>query len=283
MTDPGCDAVAHLIDLHAAGACAPDEGRAVRAHLDTCPACRVALDEARHLQGLLDIHYRQPAALARLESRVKAEARRPAAPPRTLSFPRLAAVAAMLLVTFGLTLLMTPTARPTMGLRMALAERLALHPPAPVRGKLEKMLDLDAVQARAAVEAIRAGQWPEPPRVDLDVVVNNPGPAPIELELGGPGFRCDIDLQGPEAVRRHSPERPEYTPFPRENRTIAPGGQVRLRLERLASQAGERVWYVYPAAPGEYILRVRLEAAARRGGEREQIRLTAPPWLLRVR
>ena len=67
---------------------------AVEIHFAGCPACQQPLDEARSLQGLLDLQFGQPEALSRLEKRVKAEARRGhAAPPRTLPFHRFAAVA----------------------------------------------------------------------------------------------------------------------------------------------------------------------------------------------
>src|SRR5262249_50585498 len=102
MNKPTCNDVADLIDLYAAHECAPAQQKPVRAHLEGCADCRQALDESRRLQGLLDVHFRQEAALSRLGARLKAEARparRPA--PRLLPFHRFAAVAALLLVTFG--------------------------------------------------------------------------------------------------------------------------------------------------------------------------------------
>jgi hypothetical protein len=278
MSEPTCDDVAPLIDLYAAGECGPAEEKAVRAHVGGCDRCRDLLDEARRLQGLLDAHFGQPAALARLEARVKAEARRSApAPPRGLPFQRFAAIAALLLVTFGLGLLLPPPAANTsFGLQLALEDRAALIPALPARGGPEKM-------AVDILEGKRRGKWPLPPRVDLELIVRNPGTTPIEMDVGGDDFRCEIELSGPGKVQRHAPARPEYVPFPAEKQTIEPGGTLKLRLERLASQWGRRVTYYYPTVPGDYVLRVRLEASARRGGQRERVRLAASPWRLPFR
>src|SRR5215813_5397662 len=122
MSKPTCADVAHLIDLHAAGECGPEEEKAVRAHVATCADCNRLLDEARQMQGLLDVHFGQPAALSRLGERLKAQTRRSrAAPPWMSSLRRFAAVAALLLVTFGLGLLMVPTVpRATTGLELSL-------------------------------------------------------------------------------------------------------------------------------------------------------------------
>jgi hypothetical protein len=277
MSEPTCDTIAPLIDLHAAGECGPDEEKAVRAHVAACDRCRDILHEARRLQGLLDAHFGQPAALARLEARVKAEARRSApAPPRVLSFQRFAAIAALLLVTFGLGLLLPPAANTPFGLQLALEDRAALIPALPARGGPEK-------RAVDILDGKRGGKLPLPPRAELDLIVRNPGTTPIELEVGGDDFRCEIELSGPGEVRRHSPASPEYVPFPAEKRTIEPGGSTTLRLDRLASQWGQRVTYLYPTVAGDYVLRVRLEASARRGQQRDRVRLTTSPRRLPFR
>ncbi len=104
-----CPEVEELIDLHAAGACDAAAAAAVRAHLAACPDCARAHREAERLQGLLDVHYQAPAALRRLHERLDTEAA-----PRRLGargFPRaqrIAALAALVLLTLGLTWLMGP-------------------------------------------------------------------------------------------------------------------------------------------------------------------------------
>jgi hypothetical protein len=286
MSKPTCEDVAHLIDLHAAGECGPEEEKAVRAHIADCADCSRILDESRQVQGLLDVHFGQEAALSRLGERIKAETRRNrAAPPWTISIRRFAAVAALLLVTFGLGLLMSPAAqRATMGLQISLEETALLGPqvPGPDRVKLEKM-GRDFLDAEAMQKAKRTDKWPLPQRVGVAIVVKNPGPTPVELEIGGRDFRCEINLSGPGPVQRHAPARPKFVPFPPGKETIKPGEKVKLRLERLAEQRGERVWYLYPKVPGDYQLRVHLEATARRDGKEEKARLTTPPRPLPLR
>src|SRR5262245_33955104 len=116
MSALSCPEVEPLIDLHAAGECDAATGAAVRAHLAACPDCARAHEEARQLQALLDVHHRAPAGLRRLEQRLREEDRRRG---RTRLLPlghRVAAVAALVLLTVGLAwLLRPPGTRRTVG------------------------------------------------------------------------------------------------------------------------------------------------------------------------
>jgi ferric-dicitrate binding protein FerR (iron transport regulator) len=104
-----CPEVKELIDLHAAGACDAATDAAMRRHLATCPDCACARREAERLQALLDSHYRTPDALERLHRRLDAEARPRRERARRLPLQRRAAVlAAVVLLTVGLTWLMRP-------------------------------------------------------------------------------------------------------------------------------------------------------------------------------
>src|SRR5262249_24417004 len=161
----------------------PQEEKAVRAHVADCADCRHALDEARQVQGLLDVHFGQQAALSRLGEKLKAETRRqPPSAPWILSLRRFAAVAALLLVTLGLGLVMVPTApATTLGLQMSLEESLGLAPGPGERDHVqETRMAMDGPKAKAFREAERTGKWPLPPRIGLDLVVRNPGPTPAE-------------------------------------------------------------------------------------------------------
>jgi hypothetical protein len=279
VNTPNCDDVADLIDLYAAHECDPAQERAVRAHLASCADCRATLDDSRRLMGLLDGHFGRDAALSRLGVRLKAEAR----PPRILSAPnlfvrRFAAVAALLLVTLGLGYLVSPLAsspRPA-ALQLAMVlprSQLENVQSKPARGGHERDVVPDFPRGKKKLDL--------PPRIDVDLVVKNAGKTPIELDVGGPGFRCALDVRGP-AVERHRIADPAYVPFPRRTLTIEPGGTKTLTLERLAAQTGERVQYLYPTAPGDYELRVRIETVARRQGVAEPVRLTAGPRTLRL-
>lgn len=281
-----CDDAADLIDLYAASECAPPEARAVRAHLDGCASCREALAQARRLQALLDQRFRQDAALARLTARLKADVRPPPA-ARTLPFARrFAAVAALLLVTFGLGLWLSPPRASAPPLQLTLATGLDRGPEAvPARGKLEKAVVLEdaaPVMAEAVRKAKAEGDWPLPPRVGVWLTVTNPGPAAVELDVGGPDFRCVLDLRGP-GVHAEPVADPAFVPFRRRAVVIAPGGSLTLRVERLASQRGGQVSYLYPTGKGDYSLRVRLEAAAWSGGRQRRVALTSGRVVLRVR
>jgi len=96
-----------LLELSLSGACKPDEKRALEDHLDACPACSANLDKARQLVGLLDLHYQMPDRLARLKRRLRQEplARRH---PGRMMVRQFAALAALLLVTLGLSGLLMP-------------------------------------------------------------------------------------------------------------------------------------------------------------------------------
>jgi hypothetical protein len=105
-----CPEVEELIDLHAAGACDAATDAAVRRHLAACPDCARARREVERLQGLLDIHYRAPEALERLRTRLDADDSGRRERARVLPLLRRAAsLAALVLLSVGLALLMRPS------------------------------------------------------------------------------------------------------------------------------------------------------------------------------
>src|SRR5262249_50597012 len=153
--------------------------------------------------GLLDLHYRQDAALARLHAKIRREA---AGAPRVLRFPmaarRLVAAAALLLVTFGLGLGLAPVPGPGERPGEPLAARGELEvvpPPVPALGgqfartmkvRPERAkpfaaernqvprIDLEGkslARWRREVEEAKKGAAPPLPRVGVQVVVRNPG------------------------------------------------------------------------------------------------------------
>ena len=104
-----CEQVEPLIDLYAAGECDVPAGAAGERHLAACPACRESCRQARQLSGLLDQRFQESERLQRLWARVDAEPRR----ARRLESPfgwRAAAIAAAVLLTFGLSDLLGPVA-----------------------------------------------------------------------------------------------------------------------------------------------------------------------------
>src|SRR3954470_9775202 len=103
-----CQQVEEQLDLLAADECDRPTRRALERHLEDCVACSASYAESRRLQGMLDLHWNEADQLDRLRRRIDAadrEARRPRR--RVLPFVnRVAALAALLLVTFGLALLL---------------------------------------------------------------------------------------------------------------------------------------------------------------------------------
>src|SRR5437899_121265 len=127
MTTPTCHDVAPLLELYAAGECAPAEGAQVDSHLRTCPVCTRSVAELRDVVGLLDLEYRTPGLLANLGARLEeverererpgaahrkvagVSSRRPYAAPLRLHRAALS-LAALLLVTLGLSNTFPPIA-----------------------------------------------------------------------------------------------------------------------------------------------------------------------------
>ncbi len=292
MNPLSCEQAALLLDLHAAGECAPADDRAVRAHLDTCAACRAELAEARRLLGLLDVHFHQDRALRRLAQVLAAERTPRQQRPVVLSFvQRFAAVAALVLVTFGLTVGLMPLLGPERWsppqLNASLVPRRSAEMVrvAPGKRAAKDAVTLHAKSLAELKKAVEAGRQPLPPRIDLDLVLRNPGPAPLEVQVGGPGFALVPEVAGQRVLARSCPW-PDFVPFPPRKLTIAPGGSAVLRVERLAAQIDGRAQCLYPTAGGEHTLRIRLRTVAGRPGwpaSRRALKVEAGPITLVVR
>jgi hypothetical protein len=214
----------------------------------------------------------------------------------------LLALAALLLVTLGLTWLFEPaplSGPPSGGgtLVALLAPReggikapgmdvahAALHPGPEATG----MGTRSAVSARVAPillrkeleEGKRTGRLPPPPAVDLDLWLHNSGPRDLVLLLEEGRFLFRIDLVGPGVER---------VPVPRDGRApFAPPARVRLPPDatfvlpvvRLSEDIRGKVRYVYWTEPGRYTLAVRLEVHAE--GRAVPLTVTTPPVAVRV-
>jgi hypothetical protein len=287
-----CEQAGLLLDLFAAGECDPADEKAVRTHLGACPTCRQTVEESRQMLGLLDLTFRSDAALARLSHALRSQTKPQRRPPLVHPFIQpLGAVAALLLVAFGLVIGLAPVFRSESRDQPVLQLALVTGGPAPpdaVRDKkaladAAKIVTLEArnkaVLEKQLASAVTADRWPLPPRVHLELVLHNPGRTPLEVQLGGPGFALELELSTATVIRRTSPK-PAFVPFPERTLTIAPGDSARLPIERLASQTGNRVEYLYPTEPGKYALRVRLSTVAThpdRPSSRRAITLTAGP------
>jgi hypothetical protein len=314
-----CPEVEALIELYAAHECDSADSKWIRAHLTTCASCQDKLAEARRLMTLLDLHHRADAALAQLHQRIEAEAQphRPVIRRLWPSTQRLAAMAALLLVTVGLWLGLGPVALPPAGSgaparfglqsdlvvlasRAAFAHAGAMEAKPPSTPKPAAKFAMDVAQADLGGKSLslwkrdidageRTGQLPLPPRIPLEVVLRNPGPRTLIVAFANkdvvdkqPVLGWRLDVRGPGVVRlpvkdRAAPRRPAVK--------VSPGEAKAFRLERLEESLDGRVNFVYLTAPGDYLLKVSLRVLAWPEGAYEQrqvMTLTAGPVFLRV-
>jgi hypothetical protein len=305
-----CADVAGQLELYAAGECDPGTRTAVAAHLHDCPGCTHAAAEAADLLALLDLRAREEDQLARLRRRLSEAplSRKPTA--ARLVLRRIAALAALVLLGFGLAALPQrafPPARAMSHLELALALR-----PSPPRVQFaEKPLaesdvpaDVRAVDAphgwskkeatpsfrldlggKAPAEfraAVAAGERPPPPKVPLRLRLRNDGPGDVTVWPGGEDFGVRLTLQGPGAVTVLAPDKPgrptrKVTPV-----TAAPKQKVVVPVGRLMSRYGGRTWFHYWTEPGEYTLRAQVTVQAARGSEPPRV-LTLDSGSVKIR
>jgi hypothetical protein len=304
-----CEQVEEQLDLLAGGECAWPTRRAVEQHLETCAACAASYEESRRLQSMLDLHWNEAEQLARLRRRIN-EADRQAERPRLLMMPWLrpaVALAAMLLVTFGLALLMPQMSAesPAVGLTAALAPMAddgitrenmktqslvaPAHPQEDVAmakfDKQEKTLALAKGQSGQDYRrSLRGGRSPEdlpqPPSLPLELTLQNNAARRLEVRLGDDA-QLALDVQGPEegVLRLPAPKSEEAAFLPRQTLWLAPGERRTLRVERLVVGSRQHIEYVYLTEPGEYTLTIHLRALV----DREPVWLTSEPLHIPVR
>jgi hypothetical protein len=236
-----------------------------------------------------------------LKVRIAAEDR------RTLRFRppavrRVLALAALLLLTLGLTWLAEPGLdRVAPSESGTLVARLTPHaeaipaPPVEVGPAIVRIAPggtgtdtLIALKARVAPAALqkeleqgkRIGNLPPPPAVSLDLRLHNPGSRELVLVLEQGRFLCSIDLKGP-GVERVPVPREGLPPFAAPGKLRLPPGTTRdLRVVRLSEVLLEKIRYVYWTEPGRYTLSVRLEVPVE--GRAAPLTVTTPPLGVQV-
>jgi hypothetical protein len=287
MSPLSCPEVRDHIDLYACGECDPPTRDSVASHLAACADCSRLLDEARRLAALLDLHHRRPDSLRRLQARLDSEARARPRPARVLTLRRVASLAAMLLLTFGLALLVGPGLRPApdggpptpegdLAVTLtALPARtvpafpgprdLAKAGPGVAFEEAKKAADRTAVldlhgrspaAFRAALEGVR-GAPPPPPEVDLSLRVRNDTHSPVRLHPEAPTFEVRLHVEGPGVVTVPAPPAGRLA-TPVRPVTLPPGETFSLSIPRLVSRAGDGVRYTYWTEPGVYTVTARV-------------------------
>jgi hypothetical protein len=246
MSPLTCPDVEARLDLFAADECDAAEAEAIRRHLAHCPRCAAAHDEARQLVGLLDLRLQEPERLRRLEARVAAEE---APRRRVLRFPvglrRVAALAAMLLLTVALAAWVAPGLRPVEGdggLAAVLRED--------ARGGPEALIAPGPADARAGPKMTKeqAVKRP-PPAVDLALELRNTTDRPMVVWVAGPLTELRLDVSGPGVMSRPT----EAVAEPPRTVTLRPDQSHVIRIERLTD--GRRAWYW--TKPGDYTVTAR--------------------------
>jgi hypothetical protein len=297
MTPLSCAEVEEQIDLYALGECDPAAGAAVASHLANCRSCARAYQEARRMLGLLDLHLRQEKALARLKGHIAAEDWRTLRlrPP---AVRRMFALAALLLLTFGLAWLAIPVPRgvsPSEG-ETLVAQLIPREAPDRVQAPGAMRVGPEVagtgtrspLKARIAPAELRkeleegklTGRLPPPPSLHLDLRLENKGPRNLVLLLEEGRFSLVVDLEGPEVVRLPVP-RGGLGPFTPPGKVLLPPGATRVvPVVRLSEVFAGQVRYVYWTKPGRYTLAVRLVAGAE--GEAAPLTVTTAPIPVQV-
>jgi hypothetical protein len=251
--------------------------------------------------GLLELNGRAEEGLRRLQARIAAESRPRRVLRRPGGRPALRALAALFLVTLGLSWRLAPGLLPDPGLTGAIALARPLdveavkHPGSRFMkgagGKATYTLDLGGETPAAFREQLRAAagtaDLPRPPRVDLTLDLRNGGTEPLRLWLDPRHATLTLDLEGPGTVTVAAHD-PAFRAFdPARVVVLAPGQTYHLPITRLASGPAGAPRYAYWTKPGEYTLTARLCTLVCRGesgpGYCAYRTIVGPPVTLDVR
>lgn len=241
------------------------------------------------LEAQLDWHYRAGAGLDRLKTRLRQEGKPYA---RVLPFVRrFAAVAALLLVTLGLTSRLTSPGDQRQGtipgvfasLMPARDSRVLEHaiakPAAPNRAAPEARAALTVPPVPDRLLALRGGQLPAGPRVDLLLEVHNGSGKPIALDAGGPRTMLRLDLRGPATKSLFG--KADAPPFlERRLVRLEPGESYFLPIPYLVGGQRGQLQGVYWTRPGRYTLSVLYRVGL--AEERKDLYVSSPPIVLDV-
>jgi len=277
MNEVTCVEAQAQLDLLAAGECDEPASAGLRRHLKACPACAASYAEAERLMGLLAVHLDESGP-ARVLRRIRQQERRPAVLPFAR---RAAAMAAMLLVTIGLSAGLRfrsgAQAQPELQLAVidrrggpeikalpmrvaeasGLSERLATREPI--------VITLPAQQLGPAFRGdlqTKSANPPPPPAVTLSLVLTNSGNAPLHVRFGPPGTGLVLQLHGPGVVRIPAHAAPTPAFLRARAVTAERGDPYVFRVDRLVDGRPGEVEYIYLTEPGDYTLLPRLDVIA---------------------
>jgi len=252
--------------------------------------------EHAQLQEQLDWHHRADAGLQRLQARLRREARKPRVPAFV---GRLAAAAALLLVTFGLTSRVSPPDEERSSIFPGVVAQLEPDPEFPEHAVV-KNLSRDT-PAPPMVEPARRGRTftldpgrqsrtaylrqtglPPGPRVDLALEVRNETGRPLVLHVGGERSMLRLDLRGPGLLTLSGKDEPPPFLMPRTVQLDA-GASYYLPIPHLIGGRPEQLQGVYWTAPGRYTLSVRYRVGVEDAGQMRDLSVSTPPLSIEVR
>jgi hypothetical protein len=274
-----CHEVEAQLDLLAAGECDRPTRRAVELHLDQCPTCSASYAESQRLLGLLDLNW-NTAGPQRVREWIEREERRARPRPVVLLFVRRAAsLAALLLLTLGLTLWLPrgemADSPPDLQLATLVARRNA---PDGIQEAVKAIGD-PLARFQPAVEAVslavarghtgnefrdeleqaqRAGKLPAPDAVPFGLELKNTGTQPLDVRLGDNATELSLHVRGPGVVRIPAAGVAEPDFLRPRTVPVAPGKPYVIRLDRLIAGKRGRLEYIYLTEPGDYTLTASL-------------------------
>lgn len=271
-----CAQVEAELDLLAAGECDPAMSQAVQRHLQDCPRCASSYRESQRMIGLLDLHWSHPGQ-QRLRERIERDERRKQRVQVAMPFVRrFAAVAALVLLTLGMSrLLPREQGRPIApGLELATqvvhdgGPNLKREPVEAVFApqiKTSAVVRLDLAgksndeYRRQLMQAARKGDLPLPPMVRLAFTLRNTGKRNLDIRLGDSTTELRLDIRGKGVIRL--PTVSGIKPPVLEPRTLSlrPGETYNFRIDRLIAGSRGQLEYVFLTEPGEYTLIAHLQ------------------------
>lgn len=259
-------------------------------------------DQLAQLEGELDWHYRAGAGLERLRGRLRNERR---AKPQAAVLRRLAAVAALLLVTLGLFLPFQgnkPTGTTLDGVfaelhdsrDIATGTRKLAHEMAVPAARNDRMrvtwtlpaenFDKDQNQMRQQLRA-SLPRLPDGPAVPLSLVIVNQRQQPITLHFGDERTQLTLDLRGRDTLtllgnQTVSGRTPEF--LKRRDVFVPPGKHHVLEIPHLVGGGSGQLRSVYWLAPGSYMLSAMLRVRLSEQGQLHEIHVRTEPVTIEV-
>jgi hypothetical protein len=280
-----CHDVEEQLDLLAADECDRPTRSAVERHLEQCAACAARYAESRRLVGLLDLNW-DAAGPERVRRRIEREERPVWRRPVVLSFARQAAsLAALLLVTFGLALLVPRSPTEEGGPALRLSARVVRDDGPGFKLEMVKTVRAPADMARVPgtadlvtltlprgqsgeefrtqlLHARSDGKLPSPPAVPIALELNNDSSRFLQVRLGDAATRLTLDVRGKGVVRVPAVGVAEPAFLRPRALRLEPGQHEVLHVDRLIAGSRGRLEYIYLTEPGEYTMTAHLRVTA---------------------